>query len=166
MNLGELHSFAQEILNPVRAIATEKELMQSNIKQLNANVDNADKVDGKHASDLCGVINWLSTSIRLTGGTDYIVDGAWTELDLTAYTSANAKFILMQLRHNTTATAGDIFGVRKNGDAAVYYPAVDCQVTGKIMRGMITVAMDSGQVIEYWATDASDTVIDILGYIE
>jgi len=34
MNLGELHSFAQEILNPVRAIATEKELTQMNIKQL------------------------------------------------------------------------------------------------------------------------------------
>lgn len=110
--------------------------------------------------------HWLATSVLKTGGTDYTVDGAWTDLDLTSATSANAKFVILVLYQETTATAGDVLGVRKNGDTPSQQPNCYCQVAGVKNAIFVICACDTGQVIEYYATDASDTRIWVLGYIE
>jgi len=110
--------------------------------------------------------HWLATSVTKTGGTDYTTDGAWEDLDLTSATSANAKFVILVLRHKNTCTAGDVFRVRKNGDTPANTVAIWAQVTSQYNEAQVIVACDSGQVIEVYATDASDTNIYVLGYLE
>lgn len=114
----------------------------------------------------CGIINWLAIPIKLTGGTDYTIDGDWTDLDLTAHTSANAKFVLLILEHQDTCSANDNFSVRKNGTTPTINIGIIASNATQFASIMVTCAMDSGQVIEYYATDASDTKIGIVGYIE
>lgn len=126
----------------------------------------ANTVDDKHATDLCGVINWLATTVTKTGGTDYTTDGAWTGLDLTSATSANAKYVILLLQHTTDCTASDILCVRENGKTPDAYPVCRAQVTSQCAENLAIIKMDTNQVIEYYATDASDTLIYVLGYIE
>jgi len=102
----------------------------------------------------------------LTGGTDYTVDGTWTDLDLTSQTSVRAKAVLLRLQHLDTCSLGDIISVRKNGTTGTYPGHLYANVAGRAWESFVTCPMDTGQVIEYFATDASDTTITILGYIE
>jgi len=122
--------------------------------------------DGSIVEHISEAIHWKDTVKVLTGGTDYTADATWTDLSLKAWTSNKAKFVILILCHTTGATAADGLVARKNGTTPTRTPTVYCQVTGKAIRGFIIVPMDSDQVIEYYATDASDTEIVILGYIE
>ena len=115
---------------------------------------------------IVGTWYWLSTTVQKSGGTDYTQDGAWQDLDLTSATSANAKFVILMLQHKNTCTAQDILQVRKNGDTPACAVFARAPVTNAYFEVQVIVACDSDQVIEVYATDASDTRIDILGYIE
>lgn len=103
---------------------------------------------------------------------------AFTDLDLTAYTSANAKMALLQLKI-TVDTVGIsntqcYIQVRKNGQSAGLYGGLviteNQAHNGAYFLAQVVVGLDSGQVMEYalglsasWQIDAQ---IDVLGYWE
>ncbi len=107
-------------------------------------------------------------------------DVAWTELDLTAFTSANAKFAILQLMigvDSITAGASNWarLAVRKNGTTPYVYPLLgidgEWAVAGMYYYSQaVIVDMASGQLIDYClqhnGTARVDLDIDVLGYIE
>jgi len=117
----------------------------------------------KHISE---AIHWKDTPKVLTGGTDYTVDGVWTDLSLKVWTSDKAKIVLLRLEHNDTCSVDDIIDVRKNGTTTLYPGHLYANVVGKAHQSFVPCPMDSSQKVEYYATDASDTKIIVLGYIE
>lgn len=102
----------------------------------------------------------------------------WTDLDLTAYTSAAAKCGLLQLHLNLDSVTGDAYaymGIRKNGTTPTYYPIIIVNTNaghtaGWAPRHFYIVGLDSGQIIEYTivisGTIQVDNYINVLGYIE
>jgi len=101
----------------------------------------------------------------------------WTTLDLTAYTSADAKiaFVRLQIHVDTVGTgARCLLRARQNGTTSVAFPEIrvnkEAVTAGNYFSFTSLVGMDSGQVIEYniiidtgWQIDS---YIDVLGYIE
>jgi hypothetical protein len=80
----------------------------------------------------------------------------WTDVDLTATTSATAKIAIIQLKltPNTVGASGVCqFGVRKNGTTPTYYPLIRIDIEAPVAGGFETlvtpIGMDTGQVIEY-----------------
>jgi len=80
----------------------------------------------------------------------------WTDVDLTAVTSATAKIAIIQLKltPNTVGASGVCqFGVRKNGTTPTYYPVIRIDIEAPVAGGfetlVIPIGMDTGQVIEY-----------------
>jgi len=122
--------------------------------------------DGSIIEHISEAIHWKTTPKALTGGTDYTTDGNWTDLDLTAWTSGKAKTALLRLEHTTDCSVDDILGVRKNGTTTLYPGHLYANVASKVHHAFRMCPMDSDQVIEYYATDASDTLIYVVGYIE
>ena len=101
----------------------------------------------------------------------------WTDLDLTAYTSENAKLAILLIRFRATVIGAGAYSeleVRKNGTTATSTPRLRIDGSG-ITAGTdqyldVVVGLDSGQVLEYridvgegWTVDSR---IVVLGYIE
>lgn len=114
-------------------------------------------------------------ALRLLNQTE---DLDWTDLDLTAYTSASAKIAILGLRlkiDSLTNTAVALWKVRKNGTTPSYYPRIRAgsemgDTTYADLFEYALVGLDSGQVIEYelgvTGTIQVDVEIRVLGYIE
>jgi len=111
-----------------------------------------------------------SLSLDLNGQGDV----AFTDVDLTSVTSANATAVVCRvLLRNTTAGEYAVARFRKNGDTPTYGAEIrvtDAQGgdTGDV--NIIIVACDTGEIIEYDIdTETSNTVVlqlAILGYWE
>ena len=113
--------------------------------------------------------------VRVLSDTNRTTSLSWTDLDLTAYTSVNAKQAILMLAV-ATDTYGSGYGllqVRKNGTTPAYMPSLfHPPNTGdpyvKITQHIV--GMDSGQVVEYAITITGagqyDSYIDLMGYIE
>ena len=103
----------------------------------------------------------------------------WTDLDLTASTSANAKFAVLKcLIHIDSITAGSAnyawLELRKNGTTPTYRAGITVDggwiIAGSYFVSEVIVGLDAGQIVEYKLTAAGtvqfDSYIDVLGYIE
>jgi len=99
----------------------------------------------------------------------------WTDLDLTATTSTNARLAYLQL--TVTVDTGNkdyIFGVRKNGTTPGAYPQIRINqglaVATDIWIDEVIVALDANQILEYYlfveAGGQADCSISVLGYWE
>jgi len=101
-------------------------------------------------------------------------DVAWTDLDLTAYTSATSRIVKLELKINVDTAAVDYaLFVRKNGGSDTFYPALYVNSNEAhafdIFSREVTLAMDTGQVIEYKLTAVggqADFYIAVMGYYE
>lgn len=114
-------------------------------------------------------------ALRLLNQTE---DLDWTDLDLTDYTSADAKIARLQLRlvvDSLTDTATAQWKVRKNGTTPGYFPriwasSVKGDAGGANYYKDVLVGLDSEQVIEYelsvTGTIQVDVEIRVLGYIK
>ena len=118
---------------------------------------------------------WLAASVELVADTGRTASLAWTDKDITANTSPNAKFAILLLRTNCTAYTNNYahLEVRKNGDTPTNTPQLmHPSATGIPDRRYLSaiVGLDSGQVFEYSisvvATGTYDSYIYLLGYIE
>lgn len=120
---------------------------------------------------------WKDASELAVTDDDRIASLEWTDFDLTAYTSANAKFALLQLllRADTVGTGNDVsLSVRKNGTTPAAFPKLvlfkDGTTVGRFLYQDALVALDSGQVIEYKIVLTTDWQVDsrihVIGYIE
>ena len=130
--------------------------------------------NAEHITDLSKVV-WKDTfeiPLDLSAKT---ADIAWTDLDLTAYTSANAKFAILVLwvRGQGTSRSGlTIFEVRKKGttDFLFLYLSTGGYVQWEWKVTQIILALDSGQVMQYAldvsGSDSTDCKIQVIGYIE
>ena len=130
--------------------------------------------NAEHVTDLNKII-WKDTfgiPLDLSGKT---ADIAWTDLDLTAYTSANAKFAILVLwvRGQGASRAGlTILEVRKKGttDSLALYLSTGGYVQWEWKFTQIMLALDSGQVMQYTldvsGSDSTDCRIQVIGYIE
>jgi len=121
-------------------------------------------------------IIWKDASERALSDEERTTNLDWTVLDLTAYTSANAKFALLQLnfRAQDAGTAYDSWlQVRKNGTTPDYMPFI-CINNAEPDWSMRTLCpilgLDADRRIQYRidvATGATvDSWIDVLGYVE
>lgn len=99
----------------------------------------------------------------------------WTDLDLSAYTSANAKLAILRIYITITAyTSGYlILTVRKKGTTPTYMQQVQSdnqECSNKIGENHVITGLDNAQVLEY-KIDISGTAtatfrIAVMGYIE
>ncbi len=101
----------------------------------------------------------------------------WTDLDLTAYTSSDAKFAILglRLRADILGTSDTELRLRKKGTAPAAQQRLGLDAAGTTAgvfhRKQLIIGLDSGQVIEYtivlgpggWQVDS---IVDVLGYIE
>ncbi len=122
------------------------------------------------------LIRWLAASVNLVTDAGRVATLAFTDVDITASTSAIAKFALLMLRVSSNIGAGGnnaTLGVRKNGDAPVQFPMVACRqlsADNNYAVGFVIVALDAGQIFEYTivigAGVTASSSIDLIGYIE
>ena len=144
-----------------------------------ADPDETKLITGANLKVAMGRIVWKDASEQALSDSNRTVTLDWTDLDLTAYTSANAKFALLQLVVviDSIVETGDYIdlAVRKNGTTPDYYPrcALYYDVgarAGAALHQHCTIALDSGQVIEYRigiaGTTQADSYIRVLGYME
>lgn len=122
-------------------------------------------------------ITWLATTQIEVSDVGRIADLNYTDLDLTAHTSALAKFAILKATILiTTVSPGNTAQIilRRNGDTPVSVMAaggkgqvagVSCQ-----FQECLIIGLDAGQVLEYSITPgAGQTVssyLELLGYIE
>ena len=118
---------------------------------------------------------WKDTSQNVLGDLNRTSSLDWTDLDLTASTSPNAKFAILNLRSLLDSyTDGQVnLDIRKNGTAPSYTDrlwASNAAESAKSSQAQMIAALDSGQVVEYkiylGGTAQVDSWIDVLGYIE
>ena len=123
---------------------------------------------------------WLATSVEVLAlnNQDEGDDIDWTDLDLTAVSSANAiwAYLRVALVIDSEGGGSAYISIRRNGDTPTHYPfvGVDTVQTGYSAsaseRECVMCGMDSGQVIEYKTSLAGtiqvDYTIALLGYIE
>ena len=118
-------------------------------------------------------ITWKATSSAQLA-LDNQGDVAYTDLDLTSVTSADAKgvFMLVAMRNDTAGEYAQCF-FRKNGDTPTYpteFSTDDSFGANVNHKGMVAVGCDTGQIIEYKIdTESSSTVsvvLSVLGYWE
>lgn len=111
-------------------------------------------------------------ALSLTGKTATIT---WTDLDLTAYTSADAKIaiVLLTVHINTSGMTGSAVFIRKNGTTSPYFPrqyGISGVDNDNYSYGSHLIGLDAGQVLEYYLAVSPpanlDMAIDVLGYIE
>lgn len=121
---------------------------------------------------------WMNISVRVLTDEDRTSTLGYTDLDLSAYTSANAKLAIIQLvitLNSITGGAHADLRVKKNGTGATYGSLVYVANTNGDIAGAkdyVTAicGLDSGQVLEY-AIPITGTInvtcaINLLGYIE
>lgn len=121
---------------------------------------------------------WKDVSERALSDLNRTTSLDWTDLDLTAYTSSDAKFVIIMAFVNIDSITGAGYGnyyLRKNGTTPAYQPLsmfgyYRGDLAGGVDTKMWVIGLDSGQVIEYKisvsGTIQFDTYIDVLGYIE
>jgi len=121
---------------------------------------------------------WKDTSERALSEQNVTPNGvSWTDLDLTSYTSSNAKIAYLLLTiHVDTIGAGidSVLKVRKNGTGYLMGPMVRVPKDGATVAGEYhahaAVGMDSNQTIEHYIDPGAgwqaDFYIDVLGYWE
>lgn len=124
-----------------------------------------------------GVV-WKDASENALTDSNRTASKTWTVLDLTAYTSANAKLAVLKLSlfiDSITPAAYVYLSVRKKGTTPNVYPQVIAysshgDIAGALQEAVVIVGMDTEQVIEYQillaGTIQVDSYIDVLGYIE
>ena len=129
------------------------------------------------ASTVVSRVVWKNASTFALIDTARVVTLDWTDLDLTAATSAAAKFaiVLFEINADVIGTGNySRVGIRKNGTnpASPILAVMDkAGVTvGVYHRVFAIVALDAGQVLEYTIEIGTGwtltSYIDILGYIE
>lgn len=120
---------------------------------------------------------WMDAAETAISDYDRTVDLPFTDLDLTAITSPNAKFAILRMRIKAdTVGPGNhsYIAIRKNGTSPVSYPWLRLDKAGTTVGvynfEVVIVGLDSEQVIEYkidvgggWQVDST---IQVLGYIE
>jgi hypothetical protein len=128
------------------------------------------------ANQVVNKIVWLDASVSVMADSDRTVALGWTDLDLTASTSASAKFAILRLSGMCSVPGtGDTNAllVRKNGTTPANCP--DIQLTYTLpawtaAQAIVIVGLDAGQVLEYSIAVAVGahfyTYIQVLGYIE
>jgi hypothetical protein len=119
---------------------------------------------------------WKDASERALHLANQVAGVAWTDLDLTAFTSATAKIAVIQLRLtvNTVGAAVCSLGIRKNGTTPTYYPIMSADpyfpIAGNYIAEVCLIGMDTGQVIEYHVSMGAgwdvDCDIEVLAYYE
>ena len=128
--------------------------------------------------DVPAVVVWKDASEQAMLDTNRTATLDWTDLDLTAFTSVDAKLAILNLRMvmdsiDGVAAAG--LQVRKNGTTPDYFPTImitekEGNVAGATLIQEVLLGMDAGQVIEYKIIIAGtiqvDSMIRVLGYIE
>jgi len=119
---------------------------------------------------------WKDTPSNALTDLNRTVSLDWTDLDLTAFTSANAKFAILLLRMNIDAhTDGDLYlHTLQNGTT----PSVSTMILVKEANAVASsfwehyciIGLDTGQVIQYkitlTGTAQIDSYLEVLGYIE
>ena len=131
--------------------------------------------NAEHVTNL-SKITWKDVSANALKDESRTTALDWTDLNLTTFTSANAKFALLLLRFvcPVTGTAGDSrLSIRKNGTAPAEYSHIvttHFEADWTYNHLFVIQGLDSGQIIEYKidvATGATvSSYIDVLGYIE
>ena len=119
---------------------------------------------------------WKGASERALHLANQVAGVAWTDLDLTAFTSATAKIAVIQLRLTVNTVGATVcrLGIRKNGTTPTYYPIMSADpyfpIAGNYIAEVCLVGMDTGQVTEYtvamgagWDVDCD---IEVLAYYE
>lgn len=94
---------------------------------------------------------------------DLTTDNTWNDLDLSSIiNNSRAKAVVLRLVVEDDAVAS-IFSVRKNGNSnSVAIPSLRTQVANVATDGMLIVACDTSQVIEYRASNLAWVSIGIV----
>ena len=134
---------------------------------------------GRDEIDLEGLENkakniWLAVSASVLNLDDQTVTTDWTDLDLTAKTSANAKIAILELlvKLDSYTSGACQLQVRKNGTTPAYNVMIDKGDTaiGLDTLAMVLCGLDTGQVLEYrvrmTGTLQADFEIWLIGYID
>jgi len=127
--------------------------------------------------DAFSKVIWIDAPSSAMTDLNRVASLGWTDLDITAKTSADAKLALLSLwlRPDVVGTGIHSFlSVRKNGTTPSYLPNLivnKAQITaGGEVQTFVIVGLDSGQVLEYYIYVATgwqiDTLISVLGYVE
>lgn len=98
---------------------------------------------------------------------DLTMDGAWHDLDLSAIVAdSDASFILLRVLADDT-TPGTTLHFRKNGNAnAIAIQGLVASVASVPIEAVLLVPCDTGQVVEYIASAAWDSIdIVVLGWV-
>lgn len=145
--------------------------------ELETLTDGSETALHSHAGNGNGsTVVWKDVSERALADTARTVTLGFTDLDLTAYTSADAKIAIIRFFFATVTCGTAVINylqIRKNGTTPDHRPliAIHHQEPDGVERGLLVLCgMDAGQVIEYSiivATNATiSSYIDVLGYIE
>lgn len=154
------------------AIQTHK----ANVSAHHTRYTNAEALAAAIAGGLSKVI-WKDTPELALNDTNRTASLSWTVHDLTGWTSATAKFAILQVlfRADTIGTGSySQVRARKNGTSPTAYPTLELDkdgvTTGVYHYALWIVGLDSEQKIEYSITVGTnwnvDTLIYVLGYIE
>lgn len=170
-----------EIVALLAALAGDARLAHTALKSVGAADHHAVYLDADAlAAAIAGGLNeiiWKDASEEALADTGRTTDLAFTDLDLTAYTSADAKFAILRLfMYVNSITGGNAtLDVRKNGttpDKAgrIKVDANAGDVATSTSQGFVIVAIDADEVMEYeievTGTIDLETQIAVLGYIE
>lgn len=135
-------------------------------------IGGADTLDGSFSK-----VVWKDASEEALSDVDRTVTLSYTDLDLSAYISADAKFaiIAVTIIPVTIGTGGQcVVLVRKNGTTPDHCCRVNVDKDGctanQYHQHQKIVGLDAGQVVEYYISIGTGwkltTYIDVVGYIE
>jgi len=158
-------------------MAGDIDMGKNRILKLPAPIDDQEAAPKGYVDALTKVV-WKDASEQAMIDGNRLATLDWTDLDLTAFTSATAKiaYLELQLRADTVGNGSFVYlSVRKNGTTPTFTPIL---IQGTEIKAMVSyrrdilVGLDSGQVIEYriasgdWTGWQIDTNIQVFGYIE
>lgn len=93
---------------------------------------------------------------------DLTTDGTYRDIDLTGIVPRGAKIVRLRVKIEDDA-AGRIFFLRKNGNSNTHNVyVVRTQVANVANDANFLIPMDSGEVIEYFASNTTWTTIDLV----
>lgn len=130
------------------------------------------------ASQLLSKVIWKDAPFTVLNDINRTTTLAWTDADLTAQTSAIAKFAILQSKIKVDSIVGGATAtleLRKNGTTpSAYFSQRVGSAAGDgpsaWIRGFFIVGLDVGQVMEYQisigGTIQVDTNLYLMGYIE
>ncbi len=120
---------------------------------------------------------WKDTSQTALSDLNRTVSQGMTDLDLTAYTSADAKIalLLLEMRADVIGSGNScLLALRKNSTSPPHRPSLQLDkaaVTVAVYQfAMVLVGLDTSQILEYLITVGTgwqiDSRIRVLGYVE